>query len=151
MDTINLRETGQYDGVRNVLRMERRKLKYAKMDDFEMVSKEFETNIIELIDEQSAKEKEITEDIQRRTRNTLISFGITLTLGAASLAFPAIIPLTIGGAIFSIAVGSASIKDLINQHLTGEKEIAGVTRRPISFLLNSYRNADDLLKERWHT
>lgn len=137
-DCIKLREDGVLEEIRDVFRIEKSNLKSVKIEDFESASRNFEEKVSAVIENYSEETKRKAEEIKRKLKLTYLSFGATVGLGVASLAFPAISALAIGTTAFGMAMGTASIKDVVNEHLTGSKIKNELGQRPISLLLKAY-------------
>lgn len=140
-DILQMREDKGIQVMRDTLRIERDLVRRASIEDFGRVSKEFEQTVIRRLEEFSDLLRATAEALRSRRRSSLLSFGASATLGAASLAFPALLPLSIGSAIYGLVVGGPSLKDLLNEHLTGKRTIADLRDRPVTLLLEAYRRS----------
>lgn len=143
-EAVILREEGVFEETREVFRIDRRRIKHASFEDFPSISQEFEKRICDVIERELEKEKQALNCLNKKTRNTYISFGASAILGMASLAFPELIPLSIGAAGYGALVGGASVKDIVNQHLSGEKTIKKFSDRPVTFLIGAYQSGKDV-------
>lgn len=144
-DCARLREKERFQEVRDLFRIERRKLKRSTIDDYERLSVDLERSVRDTLD-RAVQDAEASMPLTRKqTRNMYISLGITLALGVASLAFPALRPLAIASTAFTTLYGGASLKRVVDHHLTNKKRIAELGERPISFILRAYqqRNRED--------
>ena len=144
-DCVRLREKGEFQEIRDLFRIERHKLKHSTIDDYERLSVDLEKSITDALERIIQDAEASIVQIRKQTRNAGISFGTSLGLGLASLAVPALLPLAITSAAFTTIIGGASLKNIIDQHLTNKRKIAELGERPISFILNAYQqqNAED--------
>lgn len=129
-----LRENSKLETYREILRNQSQKIKNISFDKFPELSLEFEKQVFkELQEEQNNIEKEISE-IKRKRLITTGSFSVTAGLTFSSLAFPALLPLTIASTAFGIA-GGASIKDIVSDVIYGNGKLKELQKRPISVIL----------------
>lgn len=140
-DAVRIRQSGAFQEIRELFRLGRRHLRHATIQDFVEIARELDQNVCGAIESEIRSQDEILETLRKRTRNTLLSFGTSAVLGLASLAFPELLPLSIGAAGYGTLLGGASLKDVVNQHLTGKKKVKELGERPVSFLIGAYRAA----------
>lgn len=136
-ELVALRERGQMEEMRKMFRINRKRLKTATVDDFEQISSEVAQNIELALAEHSQrmeKERKLSEKARRRG---LISFSIGAGLSIASIALPSLLPLAFLSLSYSAIVGSKSIMNVVNEHLSGKKRVQELSERPIGILLRA--------------
>ncbi|MFC1577634.1 hypothetical protein ACFL36_01355 [Thermodesulfobacteriota bacterium] len=132
-EAIRIREEGDLEEFRSLLRLERSKLRYSTIDDFPQSIKDFEYKILKLasIENERFRKQKRKKKIKRVL--SFSSFGLSAVFGVASIAFPNLLVVSAASALFGVGLGT-SVKDLINDHLTEKKKIRTLARRPIAFM-----------------
>ncbi len=131
---VKMRESNGCEELRAVFRQQRGRIKHATIGDFDKIFSSAEDELQRVLSEHSAS----IERERNSARSSMVwgtaSFVVTGALSLASLALPAILPLAVVSAVTTIAVGGKSIRDLINQHLLGEKRLENLSSRPLALL-----------------
>ncbi len=133
-DVVRLRVEGEMDEMRSLFRASWKHLKTATLEEFDKVAVEVYRNLSAALDEHSEKLKKEEQAYRKRLMLSGTSLAVTASLSVASLAMPMIAPLAIGSAVFSVAVGSKSVKDVVNEILTGKSQLKGLSKRPVGIL-----------------
>lgn len=136
---LELRGEGKLENYRNTLRIESDKIKNISFNEFPKLSLEFETNVLsELNKEQKEIEKEIKR-IKWKRGITTANFVATTGLTFSSMAFPALLPLTVASSALGLLAG-ASIKDLVSDVILGKGQLKELNKRPVSILLGKRKS-----------
>lgn len=136
---LELRLTKDFERFREIIRNTSLKLKTSKIDEFQSASEELDKIVKENVEKLIAQNQTKIDDLRRRRKISSIGFGTTSILTIASLAFPAILPLTIVAAGYGIIMGE-NAKDFVNNLLSGNSELKELGRRPMSLLIETTDN-----------
>lgn len=139
-DIVRIRESGGFEEIREIFRIGRRKLRNATIDDYPSIARELEQQVCNTLKEEAQSNQAILEKARKQARNSAISFGASVALGIASLSFPAVLPLSIGAAAYGAILGGSSLKDVVNEHISGKRVRKELGERPITFLLEANQN-----------
>lgn len=137
-ELIRLRDTGFMDEMRSFFRLNAAALRRSSGEDFENIWKAVQSNMDARLRDHS---KEIETDQSAYKHQLRLSAGsllVTAGLGVASIALPALIPLSIGSAIYSAVIGGKSIKDILQQRAEHGTAAQRLANRPIAFLYDLY-------------
>jgi hypothetical protein len=140
-DVAGIREGGDLEEVRRIFRHSGCHLQVCCLQEFEQAARAFEQSVNDQFQQMTAHESAILSDLRRRTRNSWLSFGATVALSAGSFALPELVPLAVASTALSATWGTASLKDVVNAHVSGRKETDRFRSRPIGMLLQAW-NAD---------
>lgn len=136
-DIIRLREHDQLEEMRSLFRINRKRLKQAKVDEYPSVARQVEKDLLEAISDHSSELKRRHKELRKRFSLSLGKFGLATGFGVASAMFPWISPLAIGSLATSITIGGLSIKDMIDSALNGKRDLRELANRPVAVLLKS--------------
>jgi hypothetical protein len=136
-DLVRMREHGVMEDLRRVFRVNWRTLKKASLDDFPRVTFEVRQNVDRALAEYSLQAEREREAVRRRLRLGVINFALTGSLTLASVAFPTIMPLALVSAGVSLGFGGKSIRDIVNDRLSGKREIKELAGRPVGLLYSA--------------
>lgn len=127
--------------LRDLLRVDRQLLRRASVDDYAAVAAEYEAAVTSRLMAFSAELLKMGAELSRRRARSLVSCGVSAALGAASLALPHLLLLSILAAGYGTVVGGASIKDLVEQFVEGRRSLRAAGERPIALLLDAYQES----------
>jgi hypothetical protein len=112
-DTLKLRNEGFLEELQSYFRMTLHKLDQYSLTDSKELAKSLNDEFKQFLNEKS-KEIEVNQKmIYKKAKLTKISFGTTVALTIASLAVPALLPLSLLSSLFGLSFGKG-IKDIIN-------------------------------------
>jgi hypothetical protein len=137
-DIIRIREHSGLQELRRLLDIDRRLLKQAAAEDFEEVAREYEASVLSRLDAFSAELLKAAEKLTRKRRKALASFAVSAGLGAASLALPTLLVLSLLSFAYGTVVGGSSIWDLIDGYRDDPDKEKEIRERPITLLLQAY-------------
>jgi hypothetical protein len=135
---IEIREKGVYEKIRKILEQNARKIKLSSFEDFPKLSRYYENEVKQQIQEEIALNEKKIKILKSQRSKSLVSFGITAGLTFGSLAYPAILPLTILSAGYGIIAG-ANARDLVNEILAGKSKLRELGNRSLSIVINKYQ------------
>ncbi len=136
---LELRLTEDFERFREIMRNTSSKLKTSKIEEFPAASEELNKIVKENVEQLIAKNKMKIDNLEKRRKISTIGFGATTLFTLASLAFPAILPLTIIASGYGIIMGE-NAKDFINNLLTGNSELKELGKRNMSLLIENSVN-----------
>ena len=95
------------------------------------MSADIAEQILSIIDSHGRKNEAEQIKLKKNSVNSKIGLGVSGMLGTASIAFPIMsVPL----ALLSFTLGGKSIRDTINDHLSGKKQHEQFKQRPLGIL-----------------
>ena len=130
-DIVRIHELGGLEVLRGAFRSERSRIRNASPEDFGAIAKSVAENLSEQVREHERQlllEKEL---YRKRLRRASLGFGGTLVLSFVSIAAPPVLWLTLPSALFSLAVGSKSAKDIAQEFLAGKRSFEVFGDRPL--------------------
>ena len=133
---LRIRENGDFDNFRKILKSEANKIKSATFEEFPSVAVHFENEVKKQIEEEIKLIESQIKNIKTKKRISSASFGVTAGLSIASIAFPSLLPLTLVAAGYGLTYGE-NIKDLLNQLLTGKSKLKELGNRSLSIIINN--------------
>lgn len=136
-DAVRFREADVLQETRKGLRASRAALKKATLEGFQQAAAVFERDIRQYVaDEEKDAERAIAE-ARRKLKLSALSFSGGAVLAVASFAFPSIAPAALIATIVSLTLGSSSLRDVVNAHLTGRRKRSELRDRPIAILADA--------------
>lgn len=132
---LDIRKSGSFEEFRQILERQANQLKLSSFEDFPTIAKKYENDVRLQVEEQIAINKNRIADIKSKKKKSVVAFSITAGLTIASVAFPALLPLTLISAGYGLIAG-ANAKDLINELLTGKSELKELGNRSLSLVIN---------------
>lgn len=132
-----LRAEGELEIIRQTIKTESRKIRQRSFDDFPDISTSFEKSVIESLNNEHEKIKKRIAEIRRQRKITGVSFTATSALTISSIAFPALLPLSLLSAVYGITAG-ANVKELTADVIYGKNKLKELNKnlRPISVFLD---------------
>lgn len=137
IECIRLRENGYLEDMRKILGSHKTQLAFSDEKDFLNLSKQYEKDVIMIINEESKKMRLEFNSIKKDFRLSSASLGMGVALTVASYIIP---PLSIISAILGIGVGTASIKDLLGKHQNKAIYQNSLQFRPANILIDHLNN-----------
>ncbi|RLD70315.1 MAG: hypothetical protein DRJ10_20505 [Bacteroidetes bacterium] len=136
LDCVKLRESSILEETRAILRTSKYEVKTASISGFEKAMKDYEQRVVDTLS--TVKDQYLSDIKKKRKRATFskVSFGLTCTFTGVSFAVPILSPIAIGLAVFSLAYGGNSLRDVINSHLSGKKGKEEFFDRPLASLID---------------
>lgn len=133
-DVVRFREASGQEFLRDVFRTERKRLKFAPLEEFQATLKRIRKNLEEAVEEHEKMVRMQAQVSNREIGKAVLGFSATLALALISVMVPPCALISIPLAVWSAAVGGSSARTVINQVLTGKRQIAELRRRPIGIV-----------------
>ncbi len=137
-DLIEFKKQGFNREFRRMLADRIESLKCSEFKSFSSYAKELDATFQMLLSQEMSAQEEFLAKQRKSKQKAFLSFGASAGIGAASLAFPEILPLSILGTAYGVLIGGASVTDLIREHLSHREQKRAATARPFSILLSHY-------------
>jgi hypothetical protein len=131
---VRFREAGGQSLIRDVFRAERKRLKYARLDEFDRCLANAHENLVRAIEEHEQKIALDREALTRRVRKASVGLGATIALSVLSVALPPLAVVSIPIAVWSAIVGGTSATDPVNEILTRRRTLKEIQTRPLGIL-----------------
>jgi hypothetical protein len=136
-DLVRLRELGKMEEIRALFRVNRKRLKTASVAEFHDVAIQVASDLERALIEHNRRIEELRQNSRKNMLREAAGFVVSTGLTVATVAFPALLPLSIGGGIWSVAAGK-NIWDVLKSGLASKKELDELTQRPIGILWKAY-------------
>ncbi|GEM_PF-4735379 len=136
-ECIRLRENGYLEDMRKILGSHKTQLAFSDEKDFLNLSKQYEENVIMIINEESKKMQLELDSIKKNFRLSSVSLSVATALTVASFIMP---PISIISAILGIGIGTKSINDLLGQHQNKAIYQNSLQFRPANILISHLNN-----------
>lgn len=134
-NVLELRRAGKLGELREFFRSAINRVRVATLDNFDSTCSKVETEMERILDEY-AREVELDKDLlAKRMKLASLSLLAAASISIATAAVPLLVPLAGAATAASLLVGSASVKDLVNLHLSGQCKKKELSQRPIGVFL----------------